>query len=66
MKEKTFKCVQCGECIVPPTGEQKDAAPSRTGCVLFHDQGYLKKNDAPESAGKKSWIKRVRLMLGSK
>jgi len=39
MKTKTFKCVQCGECMVQADGKPlKDGKQSRTGCVLFHDQ----------------------------
>ncbi len=39
MKTKTFKCVQCGECMVQADGKPlNNAKQSRTGCVLFHDQ----------------------------
>jgi len=39
MKTKTFKCVQCGECMVQADGKPlNNGKPSRTGCVLFHDQ----------------------------
>lgn len=63
MKEKTFKCVQCGECIVPPTVEQKNAEPSRTGCVLFHDHRYKKPEEQKESKVKESWSSRIKALL---
>ena len=45
MHKKTFKCVQCGECIVPAADvKHKDGKKSRTGCVLFHDHRYERKS----------------------
>jgi hypothetical protein len=67
MNEKTFKCVQCGECIVPATDvKQKDGKKSRTGCVLFHDHRYERKSPPkqPLKAGSaKKWIGRLKNAL---
>jgi hypothetical protein len=63
MDTKTFKCVQCGECMVQSGGVQgKDGKPSRTGCVLFHDKRPKKKTEAPE----KGIFRRLQKLFGGR
>jgi hypothetical protein len=67
MKQKTFKCVQCGECMVQPgTKKPKDGNESRTGCVLFHDHRYARKSPPKQTlevTSAKNWIGRLQSIL---